>query len=105
MAGLSHPGHGLLRPQMRGRLIPLYSADGALTDWLSPERLARLVSAGLVARLVVHKGHVNRAYLFRRPGEGSPVDPRRYMGIRYSYLERLDNGYRCWSLRKLLWTG
>jgi hypothetical protein len=81
--------------------IPLYTADGVLSDWISERRLARLEAAGLIARVVRHKGHINRAILFRRPGEGAAVELRQYMGTRYSFRERLDNGRLCWRLRRL----
>lgn len=84
------------------KLIALYSADGELTDWISPQRLARLESAGLIARVVRHpKGHVNRAYLYRRPGEGSPVTLGQYLGTRYHRREQLETGYVCWALRHI----
>ena len=82
--------------------IPLYNAAGELSDWISPQRLARLQSLGLIARVVRHrKGHVNRAILFRRPGEGRPTEIRIYLGTRYSFREHLDHGYLCWRLRRL----
>ena len=82
--------------------IPLYTAEGELADWISEQRLARLEAAGLIARVVRHpKGHINRAILFRRPGEGAAVELRQYMGTRYSFREHLDNGRLCWKLRRL----
>ncbi len=82
--------------------IPLYTADGELSDWISPQRLARLQSLGLIARVVRHpKGHINRAILFRRPGEGRAIELRSYLGTRYSFREHLDNGRLCWKLRRL----
>jgi hypothetical protein len=82
--------------------IPLYSADGELADWVSQQRLARLQAAGLLARVVRHrKGHINRAILFRRPGEAPPVKLRQYLGTRYSFPEHLDNGYIAWALKRL----
>ena len=82
--------------------IPLYTADGELTDWVSEQALARLEHAGVVARVVRHrKGHINRAILVRRPGDGAAVELRQYMGTRYSFREHLDNGRLCWKLRRL----
>jgi len=82
--------------------IPLYAAGGELSDWISEQRLARLQAAGLIARVVRHpKGHVNRAILFRRPGEGRAAELKDYLGTRYSFREHLDNGYLCWKLRRL----
>jgi len=48
--------------------IPVYQADGSLYACVSEQRLARLQSAGLVARVVRDKDHVNRAILFFLPG-------------------------------------
>jgi hypothetical protein len=82
--------------------IPLYSADGELRDWITQGRLARLQAAGLIARVVRHrKGHINRAIMFRRPGEGRPAQVNDYAGTRYSFREHLDNGFLCWRLRRL----
>lgn len=82
--------------------IPLYTSDGELSGWISEQRLARLQAAGLIARVVRHrKGHINRAILFRRPGEGRATELKDYLGTRYSFREHLDNGYLCWRLRRL----
>lgn len=82
--------------------IPLYTADGDLADWISEQRLTRLQSAGLIARVVRHrKGRVNRAILFRHPADGAAVELRQYLGTRYSFREHLDNGRLCLRLRRL----
>ena len=81
--------------------IPLYTADGELWDWISAVRMARLEGLGLI-RVVRHKkGHVARCILQRRPGDSKPMQPSDYLGTRYRYQERLDNGRRCWQLRRL----
>ncbi|MBI1955904.1 MAG: hypothetical protein HYS38_05875 [Acidobacteria bacterium] len=82
-------------------LIPLYSADGELEDWISEQRMARLDRLGLI-RIVKHKkGPVSRCILHRRPGDPLPTKLSVYLGTRYSYLERLDSGRLVWALRKL----
>ena len=82
-------------------LIPLYSADGELQDWISSQRMARLEKLGLI-RIVKHrKGRVSRCILQRRPGDPSSTKLSAYLGTRYSYLERLDSGRLVWALRKL----
>ena len=82
-------------------LIPLYSADGELQEWISSQRMARLEKLGLI-RIVKHKkGHVSRCILHRRPGDPLPTKLSAYLGTRYSYLERLDSGRLVWALRKL----
>ena len=82
-------------------LVPLYSADGELQDWISAQRMARLERLGLI-RIVKHKkGRISRCILLRRPGDPQPIKLSAYLGTRYSYLERLDSGRKVWALRKL----
>jgi hypothetical protein len=86
---------------MNAALIPVYNADGSLYAWASAQRLARLQSAGLVARVVCHrKGRINRAILFIRPGEPTPMLAGSVTGTRYSVKERLEHG-RAWDLKHL----
>jgi len=81
--------------------IPVYQADGSLYACVSEQRLARLQSAGLVARVVRHrKGHVNRAILFLRPGEPKSMSASSIAGTRYSFKELLEHG-RAWDLKHL----
>jgi hypothetical protein len=82
-------------------LIPLYTADGELHDWISAQRMARLEKLGMI-RIVRHKkGRVSRCILQRRASDPSPTEVSVYLGRRYSYLEQLDSGRRVWTLRKL----
>jgi hypothetical protein len=82
-------------------LIPVYHADGSLYAWASEQRLARLQSAGLVARVVrPRKGCISRAILFLRPGEPKPMSASSIMGTRYSFKEALEHG-RAWDLKRL----
>lgn len=82
-------------------LIPLYTADGELHDWISEQRMARLEKLGLI-RIVRHKkGRVSRCILHRRPGDPAPTKLSVYLGRRYSFREKLDSGRRVWTLRKL----
>ena len=88
-------------PKTISALIPVYSADGSLYAWASEQRFARLQSAGLVARVVRHrKGHVNRAILFRRPGEPKLASASSVVGTRYSFNEALKHG-AAWELKHL----
>ena len=81
--------------------IPVYNADGSLYACVSEQRLARLQSAGLVARVVRHrKGLINRAILFIRPGEPKPMSASSVMGTRYSFKEPLEHG-PAWELKHL----
>jgi hypothetical protein len=81
--------------------IPVYHADGSLYAWASEQRLARLQSAGLVARVVrQRKGCISRAILFMRPGEPKPTSASSVMGTRYSFKEPLEHG-PAWELKHL----
>ena len=82
--------------------IALYNADGHLLEWIDQRRFERLQGVGMISR-VVRRGNkaVCRAYLFARKGEGRALDAHDYLGTRYSYRERLDDGHRAWTLRKL----
>lgn len=81
--------------------IPVYQADGSLYACVSEQRLARLQSAGLVARVVRHrKGHINRAILFLRHGEPKPMSANAAAGTRYSFKVPLEHG-RAWDLKHL----
>jgi hypothetical protein len=81
--------------------IPVYKADGSLYACVSEQRLARLQSAGLVARVVCHrKGHINRAILFLQPGESPARSASSVMGARYSFKESLKHG-TAWELKHL----
>ena len=82
-------------------LVPMYSADGELQDWISSQRMARLEKLGLI-RIVKHKkGRVSRCILHRRAGDPSPTKLSASLSTRYSYLERLDSGRLVWALRRL----
>ena len=82
-------------------MIPLYTAEGELQDWISEQRMARLDGLGLI-RVVRHKkGRVSRCILHQRPGDPRPVKLSDYLGTRYSYLDRLESGHLVWTLRKL----
>jgi hypothetical protein len=79
--------------------IPIYRADGRLYASVSAERLARLESAGLVARVVrSRKGQVKRAILFLQPGEPKPA--RSVAATRYAFKELLHHG-QAWELKHL----
>ena len=81
--------------------IPVYHADGSLYAWASDQRLARLQSAGLVARVVRHrKGCINRAILFIRPGEPKSLSASSVMGTTYSFKEDRKHG-PAWELKHL----
>ena len=82
--------------------IPVYRADRSLYAQVGEQRLERLQSAGLVARVVrSRKGDIKRVILFAPPGEPKPPGAGAYLGTRYSFREHLDSGYRVWALKRL----
>jgi hypothetical protein len=82
-------------------LIPVYNADGSLYAWASPQRFARLQSAGLVARVVRRrKDCIARGILFLRPGEPKPMSANSVVGTKYSFKELLRHG-PAWELKHL----
>jgi hypothetical protein len=82
--------------------IPVYRADGSLYCTASEDRLARLQSVGLVARVVrSRKGDVKRAILFVGPGEPSPILAGDLGGTRYSFREHLLDGHYVWAHKRL----
>ena len=51
-------------PKAIQRAIPIFSAGGALLDWVEPSGFAKLEASGVLARVIRHKkGFVGRAYL------------------------------------------
>jgi hypothetical protein len=84
------------------KLIPLYNSHGELQDKVTEQRLTRLHELGLIARIVRHhKGHINRAVLFRRENEGGGANLRDCPGTQYSFREHLAGGNVAWTLKKL----
>ena len=83
------------------RTIPLYTADGELSDWINEGQVNRLEKLDLI-RVVRHKkGHVARCILRRKPGSPRQMRLADYLGTRYCFREHLDNGGLCWRLRRL----
>jgi hypothetical protein len=81
--------------------IPLYSAGGQLTDWISPAQMERLEKLHLIQVVRHRKGHVSRCMFRRRPGDGRTARLADYIGTRYSFREHLENGHDVWALRRL----
>ena len=80
--------------------VPLYSSDLALLDVISEKRALRLENCGL-AKVVRHKGHINRVVFYRRPDDPLPATVRDYQGSAYSFNQPLPDGHHCWKLRPL----
>ena len=58
----------------------------------------RQVAGGYVRPVYGRKGHLRAIFLLQEDG-GNPVETHARIGSRYSYLQNLDNGGRCWNLR------
>jgi hypothetical protein len=84
-------------PEMQ---IPYYSSDGTSLGFRSQEAAKRLVADGFVQASYGRKGHLKAIWARRQDGS-SPVETHAPTGIRYSFLQKLDSGQRCWKLRRL----
>ncbi len=80
--------------------IPLYAADGRCVAWRSLEDAQYRVATGFYRPSYGRKGHLKAVWLLR-DDRTSPVEAQVAAGTRYSYLERLDCGRRCWKLRRV----
>ena len=78
--------------------IPLYASDGTSLGFRSLEAAKRLVAGGHVKPAYGRKGHLKAIWLLQQDG-GSPVETHPPSGTRYSFLQSLDNGSRCWKFR------
>jgi len=57
---------------------------------------------GRISRIVrKRKGEPVRAFLHRMPGEAKQSTLRDYMGTKYSFVQHLVDGHRCYRLRSL----
>lgn len=91
--------------------IPLYSADGRLTDLCTVQRITELVAAGTARASRSNNGRLRRAYLFGASGSagesGSLAD---FSGQRYSHNRKVEedpghgidgNPRGVWALRRI----
>jgi hypothetical protein len=87
---------------MSATTIPLYSYDGALVQFITPERLKRLEGLGRVRAVVRRRsGQIARAMLRQLPGDPRPLRPEDYIGTCYSFRQQISDGHRCYRLRAL----
>jgi len=84
----------------RAEQIPYYAPDGTSLGFRSIEAAKRLIEGGYVKPSYGRKGHLKAIWLGQEDGS-SPVAARAPAGTRYSFPESLDNGGRCWKLRRL----
>lgn len=82
--------------------IPVYTCDGELIQFMDEKRVLRLIQFGRVARIMKNrKGRIRRVLLRLMPGEPKPSTVRDYLGTKYSFMQPLGNGHRCYRLRSL----
>jgi hypothetical protein len=81
-------------------LIPIYATDGTSLGFRSIEAAKRLIANGQVKPAYGRKGHLKALWLLREDG-GYPVETHARSGTRYSFLENLEAGGRCWKLRRI----
>ena len=80
--------------------IPYYAPDGTSMGFRSEVAAKRLIEGGFVKASYGRKGHLKAIWLQQQDGT-SPVEARPRSGTRYSFLQNLDNGNRCWNLRRV----
>ena len=87
---------------MSARTIPLYSYEGVLVQFITPERLKRLEGLGRVRAVVRRRtGQIARVILHRLPGDPRPCRVEDYVGTPYSFRQHLSDGHKCYRLRSL----
>jgi hypothetical protein len=80
--------------------IPYYAPDGASLGFRSMVAAERLIEGGFVKASYGRKGHLKAIWLQREDGT-NPVATHARAGTKYSFPQTLDNGRRCWKLRRL----
>ena len=81
-------------------MIPIYAADGTSLGFRTREAAERLVAGGFVKPAYGRKGHLKAVFLRREDGS-NPVETHPRSGVRYSFVQNLDTGGRCWKLRRV----
>lgn len=83
------------------RRVPVYAYDGALVEYASEQKIARLDSRGLV-RVIRHpKGRINRAVYRKRPTDPRAIKLSDYKGTKYVFIEKVGDGHFCYHLKRL----
>jgi len=59
-----------------------------------------MIAAGFWKPSYGRKGHLKAVWLGRDDGS-TPVETNSRAGTRYSFVQKLDSGRRCWKLRTL----
>jgi len=82
----------------QNQTIPFYGPDGTSLGYRTPEAAERLVANGYVKPALGRKGHLKAIFLQEEDGS-NPVTTHAQTGTRYSFLQSLESGRRCWKLR------
>ena len=85
-----------LRGVFTKRHIPFIHAVAERVD----AKGKRLIAGGCAKPAYDRKGHLKAIWLFQEDG-GNPVEMHPRRGTRYSSLQNLDSGNRCWKLRRV----
>ena len=80
--------------------IPLYASDGTSLGFRLIDAAKRLIAGGHVKPANGRKGHLRAVWLLQEDG-GNPVETHAQSGTRYSFLQNLDSGSRCWKFRRV----
>jgi hypothetical protein len=80
--------------------IPLYAPDGTSLGFRSLQAANRLIAGGYVKSSYGRKGHLKGIWLLQEDG-ANPVPTHARSGTRYSFLQNLDSGNRCWKFRRV----
>ena len=80
--------------------IPYYAFDGRSLGFRSLEAATRLVAGGSVKASYGRKKNLRAIWLVKEVGNS--VETYARTGTRYSFLQNLDSGRRCWKLRRLV---
>ena len=78
--------------------IPYYAPDGTSLGFRTLDAAERLVAGGFVKASYGRKKNL-RAIWHRQDDGANPVEIHPRAGTRYSFLQNLANGGRCWNLR------
>ena len=84
----------------REKQIPYYSSEGTSQGYRSLDAAKKLIADGYVKPAYGRKGHLKAIWLLQEDG-GNPVETHARNGTRYSFLEDLGEGRRCWKLRRV----
>jgi hypothetical protein len=80
--------------------IPFYAPDGRALGPRSLEAAERLLAGGYVTPTYGRKKSLRAIWLRQEDGR-NPVETQAHAGTRYSFLQKLDSGRRCWKHRRL----